>query len=132
MQTVDVLWTQVCDGWDDDKRHQAFIQYCRDNQLLGEAARRYREICDGPEGAAGDEEPAEGPPTPNRRQDAARKRLAAIAFIAMSTIDEHRSDGVHRSPRMILRVAAVVLFIAALIALALVLWAVYGHEPMIE
>jgi len=126
---VDVLWTQVCDGWDDDKRHQAFIQYCREHELLGEAARRYRDISDGVTAPASSDEPPEGPYRSAKPQrDEAKKRLAAIALLAMAAIDDHRSIDVERSPRLILRVVAVVLFLASLIALSLVLAAVYGGD----
>lgn len=126
---VDVLWTQVCDGWDDEKRHHAFIQYCLEHQVLGEAARRYRAVSDGEAAPNSGEVPPTGSYRSAKLQgDEARKRLAAIAILAMSSIDEHRTDGGARTPNLILRVAAVVLFLAAVVALVLVFATVYGSD----
>lgn len=89
--TVDVLWAHVLAGWDDDKRHQAFVTYCIENSLLAQAAHRYRRIAEPDVAASGDDAALTSAETPYRvqagRKEDARKRLQGIALLAMSNLD---------------------------------------------
>jgi hypothetical protein len=48
----DALWKRVLEAWDDDKPHQAALQYALDNGMLPEIAGRYRKLKDDPEKSA--------------------------------------------------------------------------------
>ena len=103
---LETHWQRVLDEWDDDKVHGAFLSYCQATRSLGEAARRYRGLAD--------------PASPFRdraeRMEAARKRLGAVATLAV--LDMQSSKTEVSQPRWIwaLRAAAIVIAIVALYA----------------
>lgn len=134
-ETVELLWSKVEEAWDEDKRHQAFLMFCQQNQLLGEAARRYRAIAEAPPSTStspserGDAEPTtdtgEGGVEPSppaepqadaaaveKRRAEAKKRLTAIALLAMATLDAQRSAP-PKQPRW-LRILAIAIFLGAM------------------
>jgi hypothetical protein len=41
---LDALWSRALEAWDDDKPHQALLEYALREQKLPEVAGRYREI----------------------------------------------------------------------------------------
>ena len=45
---VDTLWKQVLDGWDDDKRHAALLEYALRSEKLPDVAGRYRALKEDP------------------------------------------------------------------------------------
>jgi hypothetical protein len=71
---LEVLWKHVTNHWDDEAAHRAFLEHCRVNDRLVEAAVRYR-------GMKGDH--ARGP--------LAEKKLAAIAALALTRLETERS-----------------------------------------
>ena len=70
---LEALWKRVVDAWDDDAAHAAFLEHCRSNERLVEAAVRYR-------GMVGD----------HARSAAAKKKLDAVALLAMAQLDVAR------------------------------------------
>ena len=77
---LEALWKQVVDNWDDDKPHGAFLEHCRVNDRLVEAAVRYR-------GMKGD----------HARGAVAEKKLQTIAALALTRLEVERSPAVGKS-----------------------------------
>lgn len=73
--SLDALWKHVLDHWDDEASHRAFLDYCQSQEVLAEAAVRYR-------GMKGDRD----------RGVVAEKRLAAVAMLAMSKLEVGRAE----------------------------------------
>ena len=71
---LETLWKHVTSHWDDEKAHHAFLEHCRANDRLVEAAVRYR-------GMKGD----------HTRGALAEKKLAAIAALALMRLETERS-----------------------------------------
>ena len=71
---LEVLWKHVTSHWDDEAAHRAFLEHCRVNDRLVEAAVRYR-------GMKGD----------HVRGALAEKKLAAIAALALTRLETERS-----------------------------------------
>ncbi len=95
----EALWKHVLDHWDDDRAHGAFLELCQRNGMLAEAAARYR-------GMTGDRE----------RSESAKKRLNAVALLAMATLEASRTP----APQVKRQAGALVLvlfFLAATLAL---------------
>ena len=69
------LWNHVEAAWDDPARHVLFIETARATDGLPEAAARYRLVAE-----------ANG-----ARADEAKKRLAAIAVLAISGLEARKS-----------------------------------------
>jgi hypothetical protein len=71
---LEALWKRVVDAWDDNAAHAAFLEHCRQSDRLVEAAVRYR-------GMVGD----------HARSAVAKKKLDAVALIAMAQLDVSRA-----------------------------------------
>jgi hypothetical protein len=71
---LETLWKHVTTHWDDEAAHGAFLEHCRANDRLVEAAVRYR-------GMKGD----------HARGAIAEKKLAAIAALALARLEVERS-----------------------------------------
>jgi hypothetical protein len=71
---LEALWKHVLGHWDDDAAHRAFLEHCRQNEKLVEAAVRYR-------GMQGD----------HQRGPVAKGKLTAIAALAMASLDLART-----------------------------------------
>jgi hypothetical protein len=71
---LETLWKHVTSHWDDEKAHHAFLEHCRVNDRLVEAAVRYR-------GMKGD----------HARGALAEKKLAGIAALALTRLETERS-----------------------------------------
>jgi hypothetical protein len=71
---LETLWKHVTSHWEDEAAHRAFLEHCRVNDRLVEAAVRYR-------GMKGDH--ARGP--------LAEKKLTAIAALALTRLEAERS-----------------------------------------
>ncbi|MBX3183642.1 MAG: hypothetical protein KIT72_05925 [Polyangiaceae bacterium] len=99
---LETYWKQVLDRWDDDRAHGAFLKHCQEHQALAEAAARYK-------GMTGDRE----------RGEAARKRLGAVALLAMATLDNTPRTVPSRLPRHIALGLSVLFVVGALILLSL-------------
>jgi hypothetical protein len=72
-ETLEILWKNVVDHWDDDAAHQAFLQHCQSTEKLGEAAGRYAEM---------KRDAARGP--------SAQKRLETVAALATALLQASR------------------------------------------
>lgn len=104
---TDALWKRVCADFESDKAHQAFLNHCREADALAEAARLYRDH----KHTLNEDQVGE--------REAVDKRLAAIAILAMSQLDERRSQPRDTTRgKKILTVVAAVLAVASVIALA--------------
>ena len=81
--TLEALWGQVVDNWDDDVRHGKFLAYAQQTKQLGVAATFYKAV---------------GKPdfpyriSQNQLVDA-QKRLAGVATLAVMDLDANKSDG---------------------------------------
>jgi hypothetical protein len=73
--TLEALWKNVVDDWDNDKAHAEFLRHCQSTHKLAEAATRYA-------GMRGDRD----------RGEDAKKRLEAVAILATSSLISTRSD----------------------------------------
>jgi CHASE2 domain-containing sensor protein len=97
---LDALWKKVLADFDDGRAHAAFIEHCRATNRLLEAAVRYR-------GMAGDH--ARGPQ--------AERHLAAIAALAMASLETTRTPERHDFVVLAVRLLLIVLFVAGTAAL---------------
>ncbi|MCC6646532.1 MAG: hypothetical protein IT374_13285 [Polyangiaceae bacterium] len=88
------LWEQVLARWDEAALHDAALELARASAQLPELAARYRAVKDD----AG---------APESRRELATKRLAAIALVAMNTLDASRSTPRAGPPRWLTIVVAV-------------------------
>ena len=104
-ETLELLWKNALDHWNDDKPHAAFLTYCQHTDQLAEAAACYKRM-------TGDRD----------RGEAAKKRLQGIALLAIARLESTRS----RSPRVKRQTGRLLLaaaFLAATVALILYLTA---------
>jgi hypothetical protein len=97
--TLEALWKRVIDEWEDEARHNAFLDYCQKRDRLVDAAVRYR-------GMAGDRE----------RARVSEKKLKAVALLAMTRLEVTRVAE-RRSPSRALSYALIAFFVAATIGL---------------
>lgn len=72
---LEALWKHALDNWDNDAAHRAFLEHCQNNEVLDEAAVRYR-------GMKGDRDKGPG----------AEKRLKAILALALSKLEVQRAE----------------------------------------
>jgi hypothetical protein len=72
---LEALWKHALDHWDNDAAHRAFLDHCQNNDVLDEAAVRYR-------GMKGDREKGPG----------AEQRLKAILIMALSKLEVQRAE----------------------------------------
>ncbi len=93
---IEALWAKVLHAWNEDDRHKAFLAYCREANVLDEAARRYRGVVDGSERGI--------EATPEVVEEA-KKRLSAVAVVAVATLQADRTEpgapGMHRTVRFV-------------------------------
>jgi hypothetical protein len=90
-ETLEILWKNVTDRWDDDSAHQAFLQHCQSTEQLGEAARLY----------AGVKRDA-------ARSAAAKRRLEAVATLAAASLQASREPPPAVRPRWLIVFTALV------------------------
>jgi hypothetical protein len=103
---IEALWKNVLDHWDEDKAHMAFLEHCREQGKLAEAAARYR-------GMAGDRD----------RGPEAEKRLKGVLALALAALETSRTPDTvvtRRAGSLVM----IVLFVAATIGLLVYLSAV--------
>jgi len=81
---LETLWKHVTSHWDDEAAHRAFLEHCRVNDRLVEAAVRYR-------GMKGDHE----------RGALAEKKLAVIAALALTRLEVERSPSRGKRPSFV-------------------------------
>jgi hypothetical protein len=80
---LEALWRHVTSHWEDEAAHRAFLEHCRVNDRLVEAAVRYR-------GMKGD----------HARGALAEKKLQAIAALALTRLEVERSPAAGRSKNL--------------------------------
>lgn len=101
---LDALWKHALDNWDNDAAHRAFLEHCQNNEVLDEAAVRYR-------GMKGDRDKGPG----------AEKRLKTILALALSKLEVQRAEPKAASSTII-KVLLIVVFLAgSLLVLAYLL-----------
>lgn len=99
----EALWNSVLEGFDQERRHQAFLAYCRETGALPNAARRYREVQE-------DEDATE------ERRATADKQLKAITVMALAQFQSTpRTDPA--SAKKILRLVAALLLAGSILVL---------------
>ncbi len=101
---AEALWRKVAEAPDDDEPHAAYLAHCAKTDQLSDAARRYRALKDGL-----------APDDPKRA--AIDKRLAAVAFMAMASLDDKRSAAPNPRARTLFTVLAALIMAAAMIGL---------------
>lgn len=106
---TEALWERVAADWTAEGPHRAFLEHCTRADLLPEAARRYREAKEA-----------------NEADEALRalfdRRLAAIATLAIASLDARRTPP--RPPRS----RAWLILAAALVSVgsgAILLWSLW-------
>ena len=106
--TLEALWQQVIDDWDEDERHGKFLAYAQQTKELGDAARLYRSVTE--EGS-----------THRLSEDQlldAKKRLAGVAMLAAMDLDSQKSDPTEVPGRLAVRVVGYVIVLGLFAALA--------------
>jgi len=101
---LEALWKRVTDNWDDARAHEAFLNHCQENALLGEAAARYRPFA-----------------TDEVRGEFARKRLEAITLLATSALMAQRTERRRGIPRWMTGAVALACAVVMVYLLRLVL-----------
>lgn len=89
------LWEQVLSRWDEAALHDAALDLARHSELLPDLAARYRKVKD--------DEAA-----PEAQRELAKKRLGAIALVAMQALDGARTAPKPGLPRWVTVVVAIV------------------------
>ena len=118
---MELLWSAVLEAWEDERRHVAFVTYCRERNALGDAATRYRAIAEQAPGSEQDE--ASG----SERRAIAKKQLASIAALALATLGEAQDADRSAAVKRTMRVASFVIF---LVAMGVLVWALsLGGRP---
>jgi hypothetical protein len=99
--SLEALWKNALDSWEDDRTHAVFLEHCQRTGQLAEAAARYR-------GMTGD----------RSRGPTAEKRLQGVATLAVLALEASRtSPAASRKSASALVLA--VLFLAGAVALML-------------
>ena len=80
--TLEALWKNVLDNWENDAAHAQFLKHCQATQKLAEAAARYA-------GMRGDRD----------RGAAAGRRLDAVTVLATSSLLAARAERLPGLPR---------------------------------
>lgn len=96
---LEALWKRVLDGWDDERVHSAFLDYCQTADRLVDAAVRYR-------GMSADRD----------RSAVAAKKLRAVAVLAMARLPASRGAETGASRRLG-SVALISVFLSAILGL---------------
>jgi hypothetical protein len=92
--TLETLWKNVVDNWNNDAAHATFLQHCQSTEQLAEAAARYA-------GMRGDRD----------RSESAKKRLDAVTLLATTSLLSSRADPVPTLPKWF-TVAVLIVFSA--------------------
>ncbi len=104
---AEVFWNKVLGDWSNEAAHQAFIECCRANGQLADAASHYRNHRAELGGELDEQTAAQ-----------IEQRLKAIRSLALADLLATRTENTpHRRWRLFLSLAAVALFIAALLVL---------------
>lgn len=101
---LDALWKHALDNWENDAAHRAFLEHCRSNEVLDEAAMRYR-------GMKGDRDKGPG----------AEARLKTILALALSKLEVERAEPKAASSRLVPLLLIVFFLCGSLLGLAYLL-----------
>jgi hypothetical protein len=104
-RAANALWAKVCEDFAATNAHDAFVRHCHESDELAFAARCYRQRRD----ALPEDDP---------EREAIDKRLAAIALLAMSQLELHKTVPTKSNLVRVLAVVAALLALAAIIGLA--------------
>ena len=99
----EALWKKVCEDFDDDAAHRGYVTHCQRADLLAVAAGRYREHKDQLESES--------------QYAQADKRLAAIASLAVASLDAKRTTPAAPKASKVLTIIVTVLTLAAAVGL---------------
>ena len=100
----EALWNKVEEAFEQDEPHAVYLAHCHKTDQLPEAARRYRAL-------------KEGLPQDDPKRAKIDKRLAAVAFMAMASLDEKRTAAPNPRARTLFTVLAALIMAAAMIGL---------------
>jgi hypothetical protein len=103
----ETLWGRVLEAWDDDKPHQAILDYALQAERLPDLAGRYRALKD---------DPAKG--------EHAKKRIDAIVNAATQMMLAMKTPRREKPPASLTLTA----FAIAMLVMALLAWAVFGRR----
>lgn len=88
---LDALWQRVLEDWDNASAHEALVQLAYDTEQLGRVAGFYKSQI---------EDEARG--------EIARKKLGAVAMLAMQLMESSKTEPAKKAPRWLLVAAAAV------------------------
>jgi hypothetical protein len=97
---LETLWKHVLDHWEEEAAHRAFLEHCRQYNLLVEAAVRYR-------GMKGDHE----------RGAVAEQKLTAIRALALSRLAAARTPEPRRSGGRMMAYVLIAFFVIGTVGL---------------
>ena len=100
LSALETLWKHVLDHWEEEAAHRAFLEHCRQYNLLVEAAVRYR-------GMKGD----------HARGAAAEQKLTAIRALALSRLVASRTPERRRAGGRMLSVLLIAFFVIGTVGL---------------
>jgi hypothetical protein len=97
---LETLWKHVLDHWEEEAAHRAFLEHCRSQNLLVEAAVRYR-------GMKGD----------HTRGALAEQKLTAIRALALARLAAARTQERRRSGGRTMSYLLIALFVVGTLGL---------------
>jgi hypothetical protein len=107
---LDALWSRALEAWDDDKPHQALLEYALKNEKLPDLAGRYRSLKDDP-----------------ARRERAQKRLDALVLAATQMLMTMKTPPPTKNP-LWLNASAGLIIVTLLLFLAYAMMG--GHLPL--
>ncbi len=110
--TLEALWKQVVDAWDDDALHGKLISYAQTADRLGEAAALYKSV------AHTEDSPYRL--SPAQIQDA-KKRLNGITMLAVMHLEAGKTEKGPPKGLFWVRAVAAVLFVATAVLVVLIM-----------
>jgi hypothetical protein len=100
---LEALWSAIRSSWTEEKRHQAFLAYCQERDVLPEAARRYRSV-------------GTDPSTTDERRRLAEQKLKSITALALAKLANEKVTPTGAGMKYV-RLAAGLMLAAALLLL---------------
>lgn len=110
--TLQALWTQVLDAWDDDARHGKLVSYAQQTDQLGAAAALYKKAAQ-PEGSPYRLDP--------QQVADAKKRMNGITMLAVMHLEAAKTEKGAPSGLKWVRGLAALLFVGTVVLVVLLL-----------
>lgn len=110
--TLQALWTQVLDAWDDDALHGKLVGYAQQTDQLGDAAALYKQAAQ-PEGSPYRLDP--------EQVADAKKRMNGITMLAVMHLEAGKSEKGSPSGLKWVRGVAAALFVGTVVLIVLLL-----------